>query len=76
LGSEERFRPLGPEGGGRGSGLGLAIVKAVASAHRATLTLGESRLGGLAVDIRFPEATAPEGPGQGPEDLGKGKAKS
>ncbi len=37
-----------------GSGLGLAIVQAVADGHGATLSLGTSRLGGLAVAIAFP----------------------
>ncbi|WP_413207306.1 sensor histidine kinase [Rhodospirillum sp. A1_3_36] len=73
----ERFRSMGSEAGngtgqgagtgrsGQSSGLGLAIVRAVAQAHGAQLTLGESRLGGLAVDIRFPEGPGP-GPGAGP----------
>lgn len=37
-----------------GSGLGLAIVKAVADGHGATLRLGTSPSGGLAVTIAFP----------------------
>jgi signal transduction histidine kinase len=63
----ERFRSLDSEVGngagagrsGQSSGLGLAIVRAVAQAHGARLTLGDSRLGGLAVDIRFPEGPGP-----------------
>jgi len=37
-----------------GSGLGLAIVKAIAERHDATLTLGPSAFGGLAVTVCFP----------------------
>jgi two-component system OmpR family sensor kinase len=37
-----------------GSGLGLAIVKAIADRHGATVSLGTSDLGGLAVAVRFP----------------------
>ncbi|OIQ86747.1 sensor protein QseC [mine drainage metagenome] len=36
-----------------GSGLGLAIVKAIADNHGATVGLGQSPLGGLAVHIAF-----------------------
>ncbi|HEV2611758.1 MAG TPA: ATP-binding protein [Noviherbaspirillum sp.] len=36
-----------------GSGLGLAIAKAIADRHQATIELGESALGGLAVRITF-----------------------
>jgi two-component system, OmpR family, sensor kinase len=46
-----------------GSGLGLAIVKAIAERHDATVELGQSELGGLAVTVRFPmpeDAAAPE----------------
>jgi two-component system OmpR family sensor kinase/two-component system sensor histidine kinase QseC len=39
-----------------GTGLGLAIVRSVALRHRATLTLGDSPLGGLRVSVRFPAA--------------------
>jgi len=42
-----------------GSGLGLAIVKAIASRHGATVTLGESPLGGLRVTVGFPARRAP-----------------
>jgi two-component system, OmpR family, sensor kinase len=46
------FRRNGAAEGG--SGLGLAIVKAIASRHGATVTLGESPLGGLRVTVSFP----------------------
>src|SRR5574337_33200 len=42
-----------------GSGLGLAIVRGVAQAHGAEVQLGESSLGGLAAQVRFPAATSP-----------------
>lgn len=41
---------------GSGSGLGLAIVKAVADSHGATIQLGDSLLGGLAVRVVFKES--------------------
>lgn len=41
-----------------GSGLGLAIVKAVADRHAATIELGNSSLGGLAVTLTFPLASS------------------
>ena len=37
-----------------GSGLGLAIVKAIADRHEATVELGQSEFGGLAVSVNFP----------------------
>ena len=37
-----------------GSGLGLAIVRSVANAHRGTVRLAPSALGGLQVSVRFP----------------------
>jgi signal transduction histidine kinase len=37
-----------------GSGLGLAIVRSVGNAHRATIRLGRSALGGLQVSVAFP----------------------
>ncbi|HUA27219.1 MAG TPA: ATP-binding protein [Steroidobacteraceae bacterium] len=41
-----------------GSGLGLAIVKAIATAHGATVELGEGAAGrGLAVTVSFPATT-------------------
>jgi two-component system OmpR family sensor kinase/two-component system sensor histidine kinase QseC len=42
----------------QGSGLGLAIVRAVAEQHGAVVTLGDSPLGGLRAEIRWPEAAA------------------
>jgi len=36
-----------------GTGLGLAIVRSVAERHGATVTLGDSPLGGLRVSVRF-----------------------
>ncbi|BCL75768.1 two-component sensor histidine kinase [Jeongeupia sp. HS-3] len=41
---------------GSGSGLGLAIVRAVADAHRGTVSLDESPLGGLLVMVELPLA--------------------
>jgi two-component system OmpR family sensor kinase len=40
-----------------GSGLGLAIVKAIADHLGAQLVLGQSSLGGLRAEIRFPAAS-------------------
>lgn len=58
-----------------GSGLGLAIVKAVAERHSADITLGESRLGGLAVRVLFmpplPERTSPAGQPAASADLSR-----
>lgn len=53
----ERFCRL-PGAHPDGSGLGLAIVRAVVARHGGDIRLGESALGGLAVDIRLP-APAP-----------------
>jgi two-component system sensor histidine kinase BaeS len=39
-----------------GSGLGLSVCRAIARAHGATIIAQPSRLGGLAVDVRFPRA--------------------
>ena len=39
-----------------GTGLGLAIVRGVAQRHGATVTLGDSPLGGLRVSLKFPPA--------------------
>lgn len=39
-----------------GSGLGLSIVAELASAYGGTLTLGDSRLGGLKVELELPAA--------------------
>jgi len=45
-----------------GSGLGLAIVQAIATAHEATVELGEGTAGrGLAVTVSFPAATGAAG---------------
>ncbi|MES3013520.1 MAG: ATP-binding protein [Pseudomonadota bacterium] len=50
-----------------GTGLGLAIVRSVAERHGATVTLGDSPLGGLRAEVRFAHAsankTAPAAPG-------------
>jgi two-component system sensor histidine kinase TctE len=48
----ERFYSLNRAGGG--SGIGLSIVSAVARSHGGRLTLGESRLGGLRVELDMP----------------------
>ena len=44
--------------GSDGSGLGLAIVRTVAQRHGATVTLGDSPLGGLRATVRFTALTA------------------
>lgn len=41
-----------------GSGLGLAIVRSIAERHGAALTLEDSPLGGLRVQLRFPAPAA------------------
>ena len=52
------YRVPGSEAGG--SGLGLAIIKSIAERHGAVLTLGQSeRLGGLKVQVDFPETLRP-----------------
>jgi two-component system sensor histidine kinase QseC len=38
-----------------GSGLGMSIVKHIAELHHATIQLGTSSLGGLMIEIHFPE---------------------
>ena len=48
----DRFYRQAP-GGEAGTGLGLAIVRGVALRHGATVTLGDSPLGGLRVVVRF-----------------------
>jgi two-component system OmpR family sensor kinase/two-component system sensor histidine kinase QseC len=54
----DRFYRRSTEAQASGTGLGLAIVRSVAAAHGATVSLGESKLGGLRVTVRF-EAQAP-----------------
>ena len=54
---------------GDGSGLGLSIVRDIAVLHGATVTLGESFLGGLSVTLQFTSA----GDGQD-SDAGSGLA--
>jgi len=41
-----------------GTGLGMAIVKTIADRHRTRVELGNSRLGGLEVKVRFEQAVA------------------
>lgn len=43
--------------GDRGSGLGLAIVRTIADQHRASVSLLDSPLGGLRVQVRFAPTT-------------------
>jgi len=46
-----------------GCGIGLSIVRTVAHVHRADVALGDSELGGLRVDVRFPcAARVPSAP--------------
>ena len=53
----ERFYRM-PGSPGQGSGLGLAIARDIASAHRATITLGPgSGLHGTRVEVRFPASS-------------------
>ena len=47
----ERFYRLGD---GQGAGLGLSIVLRVVELHRASISLGDSPLGGLEVAVRLP----------------------
>jgi signal transduction histidine kinase len=56
------FQRLAPDrtGHGEGVGLGLSIVAAIADAHDATLLVHARPEGGLAVELRFPQA-APDG---------------
>ena len=46
-----------------GSGLGLAIVRAIARRHGATVTLGESPMGGLRVSVQLQSAHPHASPG-------------
>jgi signal transduction histidine kinase len=54
----ERFERLDEsrERGTGGAGLGLAIVRDVVRAHGGEVTLGESPLGGLRAELRFPRS--------------------
>lgn len=45
--------------GETGSGLGLFIAKTIADQHRATIELGDGKLGGLVVTVRFNLMTEP-----------------
>lgn len=56
----ERFVRL-PGHGAAGSGLGLSIVRQVADDHGATVTLLDSPLGGLRVEVSFPAVPARAG---------------
>ena len=49
----ERFVRGGGAADSTGSGLGLAIVRAIAHRHGASVSLGESPLGGLRVSLQF-----------------------
>jgi two-component system OmpR family sensor kinase/two-component system sensor histidine kinase QseC len=51
----ERFHRLGNDDR-EGIGLGLAIVRAVAARHGAVVKLGDSPLGGLRVELGWPQA--------------------
>jgi signal transduction histidine kinase len=55
----ERFERLDEarDRGTGGTGLGLAIVREVARAHGGDVTLSEGPLGGLRVEVRFPNAS-------------------
>ena len=44
--------------GANGSGLGLAIVQHIAQVHGASISLGQSSLGGLRIMIEFPATEA------------------
>ncbi|MBA3597604.1 MAG: two-component sensor histidine kinase [Methylibium sp.] len=49
----DRFYRRSNESEASGTGLGLAIVRSVAAAHGASVTLGESKPGGLRATVRF-----------------------
>ncbi len=56
---DDVFRPFFRLDGGRNqdegnSGLGLAIARDIAQSHGGDITLGDSALGGLSVQVRFP----------------------
>jgi signal transduction histidine kinase len=59
------FQRLGIDrtGHGDGYGLGLSIIDAIATAHRATLTVHANAAGGLQVEVRFANVDASR-PGQ------------
>jgi two-component system sensor histidine kinase PrrB len=65
----ERARVMEPFARGHGTpipgtGLGLAIVAQQVALHGGSLTLGDSELGGLAVEVRLPATGPPQaGPG-------------
>lgn len=61
---EEVFRPFRSTRTG-GTGLGLAIARRIATAHGATIEIGESPLGGAALRVTFPVAEE-DGEGGGP----------
>lgn len=54
------YRGRRDSGDGTGSGLGLAIVASIAARHGATVTLLDSALGGLRVELRMPMPEPPE----------------
>jgi len=54
-----------PGSGVAGSGLGLAIVRTIAERIGATVALGDSHSGGLAVEVSFPEGGRPAPPEDG-----------
>ncbi|MBI5716909.1 MAG: sensor histidine kinase N-terminal domain-containing protein [Burkholderiales bacterium] len=62
----ERFR-RGNHDEREGSGLGLAIVRAVATRHGAAVTLADSPLGGLRVEMRWPAAASATAPAPVPD---------
>ena len=58
----QRFHRVAGESAINGSGLGLAIVQEVARRHGATVTVGNSALGGTLFELRFAEdAASPSG---------------
>jgi two-component system sensor histidine kinase PrrB len=64
IAADQRERVLEPFARGHGAvapgtGLGLAIVAQQVALHGGELRLGDSPLGGLAVEVRLPESSAP-----------------